>query len=134
MRLAFLPPDDKEAPQEEPAEAGGKRLAIQPYPGPLRYAPMSQFLSGFASLFGCAHCSCCSHNGRLAASQACMRTPCHAVSALDNKAPPCRSSSPALPACLGGPASLVSSRLQITVSCVQAGQARHLDVIDEPRE
>ena len=27
MRLACLPPDDKEAPQEEPAEAGGKRLS-----------------------------------------------------------------------------------------------------------
>ena len=52
MSMTFLPPNGKDP--EEPEDVEGRRLAIQPYPGPMRYAPMAQFLQGFASVFGCA--------------------------------------------------------------------------------
>ena len=53
MRLAFLAPDDKDEGAADPKDKG-RRISLQPYPGAMRYAPMAQFLQGFASIFGCA--------------------------------------------------------------------------------
>jgi hypothetical protein len=47
MTVTFLKPDTKLTPGKE------AQLAMQPYPGPLKYPFMHSYLSTFASMMGC---------------------------------------------------------------------------------
>jgi hypothetical protein len=51
MVMAFVKPSEDGSP---PALGKDARIALQPFPGPLQYPYMHQFLTMFAGMMGCA--------------------------------------------------------------------------------
>ena len=51
MVMAFLKPNEDGTP---PTLSKDSRIGLQPFPGPLKYPYMHQFLTTFAGMLGCA--------------------------------------------------------------------------------
>lgn len=56
MVMAFLKPNEDGSPPEQGKDA---RIALQHFPGPLKYPYMHQFLTAFAGMLGCAQPAAC---------------------------------------------------------------------------
>ena len=56
MVMAFLKPNEDGSPPELGKDA---RIALQHFPGPLKYPYMHQFLTAFAGMIGCAQPAAC---------------------------------------------------------------------------
>lgn len=62
MVMAFLKPNEDGSPPELGKDA---RIALQHFPGPLKYPYMHQFLTAFAGMIGCAQCAACQERGNM---------------------------------------------------------------------
>ena len=68
MVMAFLKPNEDGSPPELGKDA---RIALQHFPGPLKYPYMHQFLTAFAGMLGCAQCAACQERSSILCSS-CM--------------------------------------------------------------